>query len=63
MPNAINRRAVLATLAAASVASPARAADSRPSLTLGVQSSPQSLEPLREFSNVSWRIGYKVFEG
>ncbi len=63
MPNAINRRAVLATLAAASVASPARAADSRPSLTLGVQSSPQSLEPLREFSNVSWRIGYNVFEG
>lgn len=39
------------------VAQPARR------LTLGIQGTPRSLEPLREFSNVSWRIGYNIFEG
>jgi peptide/nickel transport system substrate-binding protein len=32
-------------------------------LVVATQSSPRSLEPTREFSNVSWRIGYNVFEG
>ncbi len=32
-------------------------------LVVATQGSPRSLEPTREFSNVSWRIGYNVFEG
>jgi peptide/nickel transport system substrate-binding protein len=65
MTTTLDRRSVLmgaAALAAApsgalaQTASPAR-------LTVAVQGSPRSLEPLREFSNVAWRIGYNVFEG
>ena len=61
MSFALNRRAVIAGLSATPLAAQAQAA--RPVLRLGVQSSAQSLEPLREFSNVSWRIGYNLFEG
>ncbi len=61
-------RAAWGTIAAAPVlatalASRAQGPDSRPTLTIGVQSSLRSLEPMREFSNVSWRIGYNMFEG
>lgn len=64
----VSRRATLGALAAAPVlaaasASRAQGADTRPALTIGVQSSLRSLEPMREFSNVSWRVGYNVFEG
>ena len=62
--------AIAATpLAATSIATAVRAqgqrpaGDTRPSLTIGVQSSLRSLEPMREFSNVSWRVGYNLFEG
>jgi peptide/nickel transport system substrate-binding protein len=40
---------------------PASAAQ-RPTLTLGVQGSPRTLEPLMDNSNVLWRIGYNVFD-
>ena len=61
MSFALNRRAVIAGLSATPLAAQAQAA--RPVLRLGVQSSAQSLEPPREFSHVSWRIGYNLFEG
>lgn len=48
---------------ATALATRAQGNDSRPALTIGVQSSLRSLEPMREFSNVSWRVGYNVFEG
>ena len=58
-----DRRAVLAgaaALAAAAAVSAQPASAGR--LVIAVQGSPRSLEPLREFSNVSWRIGYNLFE-
>jgi peptide/nickel transport system substrate-binding protein len=66
----ISRRFALRTGLAA-IAAPAigaggaraQGADPRPALNIGVQSSLRSLEPMREFSNVSWRVGYNVFEG
>jgi len=68
----ITRRAALRTtmgalavpLAAPLLATTTHAqADACPALTIGVQSSLRSLEPMREFSNVSWRVGYNLFEG
>lgn len=38
------------------------AASGARNLVLAVQGSPRTLEPVREFSNVSWRIGFNVFE-
>lgn len=64
MPQLTRRQALAALpLIAAASGARAQAGDARPALTLGVQSSLRSLEPLREFSNVSWRIGYNLFEG
>ena len=53
----------LAALAAAALllAHPA-SAQQRPTLTLGVQGSPRTLEPVMDNSNVLWRIGYNVFD-
>jgi peptide/nickel transport system substrate-binding protein len=69
--NSISRRRLLEGAAVAGIVattpgagfaqtgSPARATR----LTVGVQGTPRTLEPLREFSNVLWRVGYNVFEG
>jgi peptide/nickel transport system substrate-binding protein len=55
-------RRLLLAAAASTAATPSRA-QSTGRLVIATQGSPRSLEPLREFSNVSWRIGFNLFEG
>ena len=67
MPRPIrpNRRNFTLGLAAAgALAASGRAAEAQGArrLVVGIQVTPRSLEPLREFSNVAWRVGYNIFE-
>lgn len=60
----ISRRIATALVMAGTMgfALPALAQGQRPVLTLGVQGSPRTLEPVMDNSNVLWRIGYNVFD-
>jgi peptide/nickel transport system substrate-binding protein len=60
----ISRRFILGVTAIAFSAglAPAFAQAQRPVLTLGVQGSPRTLEPVMDNSNVLWRIGYNMFD-
>lgn len=61
----IDRRHLLTAAAglAASSALPKDGVAQTPGrLVVATQGSPRSLEPVREFSNVSWRIGFNIFE-
>jgi peptide/nickel transport system substrate-binding protein len=53
----------LAAAAALAASGQTAGAQSLRRLTVGIQGTPRSLEPLREFSNVAWRVGYNIFEG
>src|SRR5882672_2278831 len=57
----VGSAAVAATAAQArSVFAQGAASSSR--VVVGVQGTPRTLEPVMEFSNVLWRVGYNVFE-
>ncbi|MEI8147188.1 MAG: ABC transporter substrate-binding protein, partial [Alphaproteobacteria bacterium] len=61
----INRRGLILGAGALSLSPSANAqgaASNGGRLVVATQGSPRSLEPVREFSNVSWRIGFNVFE-
>jgi peptide/nickel transport system substrate-binding protein len=68
MPLDIARRTViggLATLGAVAALPRIARSQSAPGdrLVVATQGSPRTLEPLRDFSNVLFRVGYNVFEG